>query len=96
MRKHLEIPGFESWGHKKMNGGMHWDDRIEAAYMPPNPNARFRPTTEGRVGITCTSDWQGCTETGFGESVEVIISMENARALRDFLTEALDTPPDID
>lgn len=43
-----------------------------------------------QISLTCASDWAGDTETGFGEYVTQHLDLNETKALRDWLSAAIE------
>lgn len=52
-----------------------------------DPRVEFDVHNDGELRIECTSDWCGDTETGFGASVGVTLTKEQAKELLAFLQQ---------
>jgi hypothetical protein len=48
-------------------------------------DASFTVWKDGRLNVTCSNDWAGCTETGFGEHCSIVLEPKQAKQLLAFL-----------
>lgn len=63
---------------------------LELPTKDSDERAEFDMWEGGSLRVTCSSDWCGDTETGFGASVGVTLSNADAYKLLAFLREELE------